>query len=66
MSRPVARVSPRFLLDRRPLLESLRRFQPDQFPASSPLGGQPAALRVPYAPCIPPGATRVSPADIIN
>lgn len=40
MSRPVARVSHRFPLDQRPLLESLRRFQPDQFPAPSPLDGQ--------------------------
>jgi hypothetical protein len=51
---------------RRPLLESLHRFQPDQLPASSALGGQPAALRIPHAPCIPPQAARVSPPDITN
>src|SRR5215472_14948860 len=39
---------------RRPLLESLHRLPPDLLPASSALGGQPAALRIPHAPCIPP------------
>ena len=51
---------------RRPLLESPGRFQPDLLPASSALGGQPAALRIPHAPCIPPEAAHVTPADITN
>jgi hypothetical protein len=51
---------------RRLLLESPRRLQPDLLPASSAPGGQPAALRIPHTPCIPPEAPRVSPADITN
>jgi hypothetical protein len=51
---------------RHPLLESHHRFQPDLLPASSALGGQPATLRIPHVPYIPPEAARVSPADISN
>ena len=40
---------------------SLHCFQPDLLQTSSALGGQPAALRVPHASCIPPEAARVSP-----
>ena len=46
---------------RRTLFESPGRFQPDLLPAPAALGGQPAALRIPHAPCIPPQAAHVSP-----
>ena len=48
------------------LFESPGRFQPDLLPASSALGGQPAALRIPHKPCIRQEAAQVSPVDITN
>src|SRR5258708_6358477 len=43
-----------------PLPESLHRSHPDKLPPSSALGGQPATLRIPHAPCIPPQTPHVS------
>ena len=51
---------------RRALLESPGRIQPDLLPAPAALGGQPAALRIPHAPCIPLEAGHVTPTDITN
>jgi hypothetical protein len=42
-------------------LEPPGRFHPDLLPASSALGGQPAALRIPHPPCIPPQAHTSAP-----
>ena len=51
---------------RSPLLELLHDRQPDQFPPPAALGGQPAALRIPHIPCLPPETAPVSPTDIGN
>jgi hypothetical protein len=53
--------------ERPPLVLPARRradAQPDQLPPPAALGGQPAALRIPHIPCIPPKTEPVSPTDI--